>query len=110
MRLGLYVPPFDELADPALIARLAAEAEEAGWDGIYIWDHVRWLSGSHAARAAAGGARSRTRCSLSVRVLSVNSLWRWRVGVVGGGGGVRADAQPYLGPRSGLAPGRRHDG
>jgi len=23
---------------------------------------------------------------------------------------VRADAQPYLGPRSGVAPGRRHDG
>jgi alkanesulfonate monooxygenase SsuD/methylene tetrahydromethanopterin reductase-like flavin-dependent oxidoreductase (luciferase family) len=29
-------------ADPALIARLSAEAEEAGWDGIVLWDHVRW--------------------------------------------------------------------
>ena len=43
-------------------------------------------------------------------LLSVNSLWRWRVGVVGGADRVRADAQPYLGPRSGVAPGRRHDG
>jgi hypothetical protein len=34
----------------------------------------------------------------------------WGVGVVGGGGRVRADAQPYLGPRSGVVPGRRHDG
>jgi hypothetical protein len=33
MRLGLYIPPFDELADPALVARLCAQAEEAGWDG-----------------------------------------------------------------------------
>jgi alkanesulfonate monooxygenase SsuD/methylene tetrahydromethanopterin reductase-like flavin-dependent oxidoreductase (luciferase family) len=42
MRLGIYIPPFDELADPALVARLAAEAEEAGWDGFFVWDHVRW--------------------------------------------------------------------
>src|SRR3954467_8284266 len=31
------------------------------------------------------------------------------VGMVSGVG-VRADAQPYLGPRSGVAPERRHDG
>src|SRR5919198_3455766 len=42
MRLGLYIPLFDELADPALVARLSASAEEAGWDGIFVWDHVRW--------------------------------------------------------------------
>ena len=42
MRFALYIPPFDELADPALVARLSAEAEEAGWDGVFIWDHVRW--------------------------------------------------------------------
>jgi alkanesulfonate monooxygenase SsuD/methylene tetrahydromethanopterin reductase-like flavin-dependent oxidoreductase (luciferase family) len=42
MRLALYIPPFDELADPALVARLCAEAEEAGWDGVFVWDHVRW--------------------------------------------------------------------
>ncbi len=42
MRLGLYFPPFDALADLALVARLCAEAEEAGWDAAFIWDHVRW--------------------------------------------------------------------
>ena len=42
MRLGLYIPLFDELADPVLVARLCAEAEEAGWDGVFVWDHVRW--------------------------------------------------------------------
>jgi alkanesulfonate monooxygenase SsuD/methylene tetrahydromethanopterin reductase-like flavin-dependent oxidoreductase (luciferase family) len=42
LRSGLYVPLFDELADPALVARLCAEAEEAGWDGVFVWDHVRW--------------------------------------------------------------------
>src|SRR5919106_469697 len=42
MRSGLFLPLFDPLADPGVVARLAAEAEEAGWDGIFVWDHVRW--------------------------------------------------------------------
>jgi alkanesulfonate monooxygenase SsuD/methylene tetrahydromethanopterin reductase-like flavin-dependent oxidoreductase (luciferase family) len=42
MRSGLFLPIFDELADPATVARLAAEAEEAGWNGVFVWDHVRW--------------------------------------------------------------------
>jgi hypothetical protein len=48
--------------------------------------------------------------SVSVLVLSVKPLIGWGVGLVGGAGRVRADAQPYLGPRSGVAPERRHDG
>jgi probable F420-dependent oxidoreductase len=42
MRSGLFVPLFDALADPAILARLSAEAEEAGWHGVFVWDHVRW--------------------------------------------------------------------
>jgi len=42
MRSGLFLPPFDALADPSVVARLAAEAEEAGWHGVFVWDHVRW--------------------------------------------------------------------
>jgi alkanesulfonate monooxygenase SsuD/methylene tetrahydromethanopterin reductase-like flavin-dependent oxidoreductase (luciferase family) len=42
MRSGLFLPPFDVLADPGVVARLAAEAEEAGWQGVFVWDHVRW--------------------------------------------------------------------
>ncbi|MGN9906026.1 LLM class flavin-dependent oxidoreductase [Phytohabitans sp. LJ34] len=42
LRSGLFLPLFDELADPVLVARLAAEAEEAGWHGVFVWDHVHW--------------------------------------------------------------------
>jgi len=42
-RSGLFVPLFGELADPVVVARLAAEAEEAGWDGFFVWDQVRWV-------------------------------------------------------------------
>jgi alkanesulfonate monooxygenase SsuD/methylene tetrahydromethanopterin reductase-like flavin-dependent oxidoreductase (luciferase family) len=42
VRTGLYLPLFDPLADPATVARLAAEAEDAGWDGFFLWDQIRW--------------------------------------------------------------------
>jgi alkanesulfonate monooxygenase SsuD/methylene tetrahydromethanopterin reductase-like flavin-dependent oxidoreductase (luciferase family) len=37
---GLGVPNGGDFADPRRIATLAAEAEAAGWDGFFIWDHV----------------------------------------------------------------------
>jgi alkanesulfonate monooxygenase SsuD/methylene tetrahydromethanopterin reductase-like flavin-dependent oxidoreductase (luciferase family) len=42
MRFGLFLPLFDPLADPAVVARLADGAEEAGWDGFFLWDQIRW--------------------------------------------------------------------
>jgi alkanesulfonate monooxygenase SsuD/methylene tetrahydromethanopterin reductase-like flavin-dependent oxidoreductase (luciferase family) len=41
-RHGLTIAPFDELADARLVAELAAEAEAAGWDGFFVWDHVSY--------------------------------------------------------------------
>ena len=42
MRSGLWLPLFEELADPGVVARLAADAEERGWHGIFVWDQLRW--------------------------------------------------------------------
>jgi alkanesulfonate monooxygenase SsuD/methylene tetrahydromethanopterin reductase-like flavin-dependent oxidoreductase (luciferase family) len=39
-RRGIFVAPFDELADARELARLAKRAEDAGWDGFFLWDHV----------------------------------------------------------------------
>lgn len=39
-RRAIFVAPFDELADPRLLAELAADAEAAGWDGFFLWDHI----------------------------------------------------------------------
>jgi alkanesulfonate monooxygenase SsuD/methylene tetrahydromethanopterin reductase-like flavin-dependent oxidoreductase (luciferase family) len=41
-RSALWLPLFDELADPVTVARVAAEAEEAGWHGVFVWDQLRW--------------------------------------------------------------------
>ena len=42
LRSALWLPLFDDLADPVAVARLAAEAEEAGWHGFFVWDHLSW--------------------------------------------------------------------
>ena len=39
-RTALFLPIFDELSDPGLVADLAVEAELAGWDGLFVWDHM----------------------------------------------------------------------
>jgi alkanesulfonate monooxygenase SsuD/methylene tetrahydromethanopterin reductase-like flavin-dependent oxidoreductase (luciferase family) len=42
MRSGLFMPLFDALADPGVVARLSTEAEEAGWHGVFVWDNLRY--------------------------------------------------------------------
>ena len=41
-RRGIFVAPFEELSEPALVAELAARAERRGWDGFFVWDHVAY--------------------------------------------------------------------
>lgn len=40
MRFGLTVPNFGDYFDPRVLAALARDAEHAGWDGFFVWDHV----------------------------------------------------------------------
>ncbi len=42
MKFGMNVPIFGEYADVRLLADLAKDAEAAGWDGFWIWDHIQW--------------------------------------------------------------------
>lgn len=40
MKFGINVPNFSCFGDAARLSQLANEAEEAGWDGFFIWDHI----------------------------------------------------------------------
>jgi alkanesulfonate monooxygenase SsuD/methylene tetrahydromethanopterin reductase-like flavin-dependent oxidoreductase (luciferase family) len=40
MRYSVNVPNFGEFAAPEVFAEVARTAEEAGWDGLLVWDHV----------------------------------------------------------------------
>lgn len=40
MKFCLYIPPFGPYGNASTLANLAQDAEKAGWDGFFIWDHI----------------------------------------------------------------------
>jgi alkanesulfonate monooxygenase SsuD/methylene tetrahydromethanopterin reductase-like flavin-dependent oxidoreductase (luciferase family) len=40
MRSAVTLPNFGAFADPHVVPGLAVVAEEAGWDAVFVWDHV----------------------------------------------------------------------
>jgi alkanesulfonate monooxygenase SsuD/methylene tetrahydromethanopterin reductase-like flavin-dependent oxidoreductase (luciferase family) len=48
MRFSVNIPNFGDFADPRAVANVAVAAEQAGWDGLFVWDHV--LHRKHAGR------------------------------------------------------------
>ena len=42
MKYAIHVPNFGTYSDPRALAGLAHEAEDSGWDGFFLWDHVMW--------------------------------------------------------------------
>ena len=49
MKFALNVPNFGEYGDARVLAGLAHEAEESGWDGFFLWDHIAWEGATHYA-------------------------------------------------------------
>ena len=45
MKYALYLPNFSYYSDLRRTAALAREAEDAGWDGFFVWDDVAGFSG-----------------------------------------------------------------
>jgi alkanesulfonate monooxygenase SsuD/methylene tetrahydromethanopterin reductase-like flavin-dependent oxidoreductase (luciferase family) len=41
MKAGFYIPNFGCCGDAQVLAGLAREAEDSGWDGIFLWDHLQ---------------------------------------------------------------------
>lgn len=68
VRHAIFLPPFGELADPQACVDIAIAAEESGWDGLFLWDHVlspiggQWeIADPWVALAAAASNTSRIR-------------------------------------------------
>jgi alkanesulfonate monooxygenase SsuD/methylene tetrahydromethanopterin reductase-like flavin-dependent oxidoreductase (luciferase family) len=76
VKRAIDVGPFGELADPRVLAGLAARAEDRGWDGFFVWDHinyrepVRAVADPWVALAAVACATSRVRIGALVTPLS----------------------------------------
>lgn len=42
MHFAIDLPPSGPFSNPRLVAELAHEAEDTGWDGFFLWDHVNF--------------------------------------------------------------------
>lgn len=40
LRHAVHVPNLGEYGDPGVLVQLAVQAEESGWDGFFVWDHI----------------------------------------------------------------------
>jgi alkanesulfonate monooxygenase SsuD/methylene tetrahydromethanopterin reductase-like flavin-dependent oxidoreductase (luciferase family) len=49
MRFGIYLSNIGSHSDPATVADLAAEAEGAGWEALFVWDHLAFVWGMPSA-------------------------------------------------------------
>src|ERR1700746_2903529 len=82
-RCAVGVPTVGPFGDPLLLVELAVAAEEHGWDGFFIWDHLlyhdpRWNVADPVVVIAAVAART-TRIRMGILV---NALARRRAGKV----------------------------
>lgn len=113
MRFGISVCTLGPYADPREVAGLARVAEDAGWEALFVWDHLGFTFGMPSADpwvtlAAAAQATDRIRLGTGVTALprrrphvvanTVASLDRLSAGraIFGAGlGGVAAEFSAY---------------
>jgi alkanesulfonate monooxygenase SsuD/methylene tetrahydromethanopterin reductase-like flavin-dependent oxidoreductase (luciferase family) len=81
LKYGLYLPCFGKSAHPLILADMALEAEKAGWDGFFLWDHlVEWeqrvpLYDSFTCLAAIAVKTKRIRIGTTVTALPRLKPW-----------------------------------
>src|SRR3954451_14541715 len=71
VRFGICLANIGTYSDPRVGVRVAEAAETAGWDGVFIWDHLAFVWGSPAADpwitlASIATATSRVRIGTAV--------------------------------------------
>jgi hypothetical protein len=72
MRFSVNIPCFGDFADPRTVGELARTAEEAGWDGLFVWDHL--VHGFHGDRPFADPWMLLTAAALSTTRLRLGTL------------------------------------
>jgi alkanesulfonate monooxygenase SsuD/methylene tetrahydromethanopterin reductase-like flavin-dependent oxidoreductase (luciferase family) len=82
MRFGINAQNFGDYSNPRLLADLAREAEQADWDGFFVWDHLAWPSPGPMADpwiALAAIAMSTTRIRLGPMVAAPARRRPWKL-------------------------------
>jgi alkanesulfonate monooxygenase SsuD/methylene tetrahydromethanopterin reductase-like flavin-dependent oxidoreductase (luciferase family) len=78
------LPNLREYADPRLVTELAREAEAAGWDGVFVWDHIAAREQLSAPAtdptvAVASIAAATERVALGIMVVPLARRRPWKV-------------------------------
>ena len=83
MRFGLNVQNFGVLGDPLLLVEMARDAEAAGWDGFFLWDHLylrdgpdRSFADPTVTMAAIAASTTRIRIGPMVTSPARNRPWK----------------------------------
>ncbi|MGH8774705.1 MAG: LLM class flavin-dependent oxidoreductase [Jiangellaceae bacterium] len=77
MRCGVSMP---NAGDPLELVELAVTADEAGWDGFFLWDHVQALPDMHDPWVLPGAVAARTsRVRLATMVTPVARRRPWKL-------------------------------
>jgi len=80
MKFGIYLPNFGAYGDARVLANLAQDAENSGWDGFFIWDHIAgWtlpMVDPWVALAAIAVSTHRIRIGTTVTPLPRRRPWK----------------------------------
>ncbi len=57
VRCAVGLPNVGDYGDPRLLVELAQMAEDAGWDGVFVWDHVAYRERGWPVSYEDGGQR-----------------------------------------------------
>jgi alkanesulfonate monooxygenase SsuD/methylene tetrahydromethanopterin reductase-like flavin-dependent oxidoreductase (luciferase family) len=81
MKYAVDIPNFGRWGDPREVARLAADVEAAGWDGLTLWDHILVWDGAEVtdpwiALAAAASATDRIKLVTAVTPIPRRTPWK----------------------------------
>ncbi|MEV0589257.1 LLM class flavin-dependent oxidoreductase [Nonomuraea sp. NPDC050310] len=74
MRYGINVAILGGLAEPGRVIEFAQEAERAGWEAMFVWDHLAFAWGVPSADpfvVLAGAARATSRIRLGTAVTPI---------------------------------------
>ena len=81
MNHAVDIPNFGRWSDPRAVATFARQVEDAGWDGLSVWDHIVFTDGAEVADpwillAAAAAATDRITLMNMVAPLPRRHPWK----------------------------------
>src|SRR5512138_2256650 len=81
MNYAIYLPTYEPFGSPRIIAGLAKDAEDAGWDGVFVWDDVagqtRDMADPWISLSAAAMVTNRVRLGALITPLARRRPWKF---------------------------------